>query len=378
MKPPIVKRMVILMAMAALVGCSSEGKANKTQAKPAAAVDVLRLATVDVAEDIEVVGTLAAKYAADVKSEYQGRVSDVLVDQWVPVTKGQALARLDTSEIATLVQKAAAAVEAARAGLLQAQVRVQRAEREHQRLVNLKDAGLVTQQAIDEATTEVDAARAMAAAARAQLAVAQDDLTHARTRLEKAVIRSPLDGVIAQRGVNAGDMVGEAGSSRVMFKIVDNRLIDLTVTVPSHRMGALAVGQTLTFASDAFAGETFTGKVMFINPMVSEADRAIKVVAEVPNPDGRLKGGLFVKGRILTGKRQQVIQVPRAALTTWDMAAAKAAVLVVEGDTARLRQVATGAQVGDQVEITEGLGAGQLLVVRGGFNVKDGDKVQIR
>jgi len=151
MKAPVMQLLIILLGMAALTGCSSEGKANKVQDKPATAVDVLRLATVDIAEDIEVVGTLAAKYAADVKSEYQGRVGEILVDQWVPVTKGQALARLDTSEITTLVQKAAAAVEAAQAGLLQAQVMTQRAERERQRLLNLKDAGLVTRQTIDEA-----------------------------------------------------------------------------------------------------------------------------------------------------------------------------------------------------------------------------------
>jgi RND family efflux transporter MFP subunit len=370
--------MGIFLAIAALAGCSAEGKANKSVERPATAVNVVHVQAVDIAEGIDVVGSLAPKYTADVKSEYQGRVDQVLVDQWVAVTKGQALARLDTREIDTMVQKAAAAVEAARAGLLQAQVRAQRAEREYQRLLNLKDAGLVTRQAIDEAGTEVQASKATVEAARAQLAVARDDLAQTRTRRDKAVIQAPLDGVVAQRGVNAGDMVGEAGSSRIMFKIVDNRLLDLTVTVPSHRMGALAVGQPLIFASDAFAGESFEGKVMFINPMVNEADRSVKVVAEVSNPDGRLKGGLFVKGRIITGRRPNVIQVPRLALTTWDMAAAQAGVLVVAADTARLRKVTTGVQAGDQVEITGGLSAGELLVVRGGFNVKDGDRVQIK
>jgi len=373
-----IQPILILVLLAALAGCSSEGKANKPQDRPAAAVDVVQIQSVRIDEAIEVVGSLAPKYRADVKSEYQGRVAEVLVDQWVPVTKGQALARLDTREMLSVVQIAAASVEAARAGLLQAQVRADRAQREHQRLVSLKDAGLVTQQAIDEAATEVQAARAAVEAAGAQLAVARDDLARDRTRLDKAVIRAPLDGVIAQRGVNAGDMVGEAGSSHIMFKIVDNRLLELTVTVPSHRMGALAVGQPLTFTTDAFAGETFTGTVMFINPAVSETDRSVKVVAEVPNPEERLKGGLFVKGRIVTGQRQGVILVPRAALTTWDMALSRAALLVVAEQTVRLRQVTTGAQVGDAVEITQGLAPGEVLVVRGGFTVKDGDKVQIR
>ncbi|MHB8764893.1 MAG: efflux RND transporter periplasmic adaptor subunit, partial [Deferrisomatales bacterium] len=136
-------------------------------------------------------------------------------------------------------------------------------------------------------------------------------------------------------------------------------------------------GQRLTFATDALPGETFTGTVLHLNPGADPGDRSVRVTAEVPNPDGRLRGGLFVTGRIRTASRPQVLQVPRSALVAWDAAAGTAEVFVVEGGVARRRAVATGAAQGDRVEVAEGLDAGTPVVTRGGFNLKDGDRVTV-
>jgi multidrug efflux pump subunit AcrA (membrane-fusion protein) len=79
----------------------------------------------------------------------------------------------------------------------------------------------------------------------------------------------------------------------------------------------------------------------------------------------------------LTGKRAGVIKIPRTALLTWDVAAKKGEVFVVNEDIARRQTVRTGNISGDQVEITSGLAPGQQVISRGGFNVKDGDKVNV-
>jgi len=142
-------------------------------------------------------------------------------------------------------------------------------------------------------------------------------------------------------------------------------------------MGAIRIGQPLHFSTDAFPGKNFVGKVMFINPVVNEADRSIKVVAEVENREDQLKGGLFVQGRILTGKRTGVLKIPRAALLSWDVAGKKAEVFGVEQNVAQRREVRTGVTFGDQVEVTSGLAAGDRVISRGGFNVKEGDKVNV-
>jgi RND family efflux transporter MFP subunit len=314
-------------------------------------------------ETIEVVGTLAPKFQAEVKAEYSGVVTDVLVTEWVRVAKGTVLLRFDARE-------AEASAQAARAGLLQAEVAVTRARRELERTVKLKDAGLATPQGLDEARTAVEAAEAQLAAAKAQMQIAE-------TKLEKTVIRAPLDGVVASRTVNPGDFIENMGSPKPMFRIVDNRRLDLTVTVPSSRISAVALGQPLVFTSDAVPGRTFAGKVRFINPAADESSRTVKVVAAAENADEALKTGLFVKGYIVTGERTGILRVPRSAFVTWDLAAKSAVVFVVNGDKAVRRTIETGAGTGDDVEVTKGLSAGETVVTRGGFNLSDGDRIAV-
>jgi RND family efflux transporter MFP subunit len=361
-------------------GCSTQAEDKKQAAKvaerPPVAVEVTKVRASEVTGAIEVTGSLSYKFGADVKSEYTGIVTDVFVTEWVRVKKGDPLAKLDTREAEVILQKAKAAVEVAKASILQAEVSQNRANREFERAQKLKETGLITQQNFDDSRTETEAAKARIEASKAQLKVAEEDVLYAQTRLSKSMIRSPLDGMVSFRNVNVGDFVGEMGA-KPMFRIVDTRILELTVTAPSSEMAAVRIGQPLHFSSDAFPSKIFVGKVMFINPVVNEADRSIKVVAEVENREDQLKGGLFVQGRILTGKRTGVLKIPRAALLSWDVAGKKGEVLAVNQDVAKRRSVQTGTILGDQVEITSGLAAGDLVITRGGFNVKEGDKVNV-
>jgi RND family efflux transporter MFP subunit len=177
--------------------------------------------------------------------------------------------------------------------------------------------------------------------------------------------------------VNPGDYIENVGSPKPMFRIVDNRLLDLTVTVPSSALSTVRLGQPISFTTDAVPDRTFSGKVRFINPSADEASRTVKVVAAVENPGETLRGGLFVRGRIVTGERRGVLRVPRSALVTWDPAARAGAVFAVEGGRAIRKAVTTGAADGDDVEVTRGLAVGQTVVTRGGFDLRDGDRVLV-
>jgi multidrug efflux pump subunit AcrA (membrane-fusion protein) len=99
------------------------------------------------------------------------------------------------------------------------------------------------------------------------------------------------------------------------------------------------------------------------------------VVAEVPNPDGVLCGGLFVKGRIITATRSGVLQAPREAVLNWDVRRRTATVFVVRDGQAEERHVTTGAAAGSLVEISSGLAAGDQIVTRGAFALRRGDRV---
>jgi len=380
MKKGFIRKAALFALWMGIYSCSATGEDKKPNEKvgqrPPVAVEVTKVTAANITDGIEVIGTLSSKFGAEVKSEYTGIVAEVYVTEWVQVEKGTPLARLDTREGELVLKKAQTAVEIAKANLMQVEVAANRANREYERALKLKEVGLITQQNLDDARTEREAAAVRISAAKAQIQAAEEDVEHAQTRLSKAIIRSPRKGVISWRNVNVGDYVGEMGA-KPMFRIVDNRVLELTVTVPSGEMGAVRMGQALTFSTDAIPGKTFTGKVMFINPTVNESDRSVRVVAEVENTPEQLKGGLFVKGQILTGKRTGVIKIPRIALLTWDVAATKAEIFVVNENVAHRRTVRTGNISGDQVEIISGLASGQQVITRGGFNVKDGDKVNV-
>ena len=372
---------MLLALSIGFLSCSGkeEGKNSdeKKRGRPPVAVEVTKVEVADYSEGIDVVGALVPKFMADVRSEYAGIVTEVYVTEWVKVKKGTPLAKMDSRETEILLQKASAAVEMAKATLLQAEVAGSRANREYDRQLKLRERGVVTQQALDDSLTEKEASAARIEAARAQLRAAVEDLSHTQTRLSKTTILSPMDGVVSLRVVNVGDLVGDAGSQKIMFRIVDTHILDLTVTVPSVEMGMVRVGLPLTFSTDAIPGRIFTGKVMFINPVVNESDRSVKVTAEVKNISEQLKGGLYVKGRIITGRRTGVLRVPRGALLSWDVAGKKGDLFVAKGEIAIRRTVQTGAVMGDFVEIISGLASDEQVVVRGGFNLKDGDRINV-
>jgi len=167
---------VVLAAWTVLAGCSGRDGGEKGKAAPAGkqpvAVDAANAATGDVIEGIEVVGILSAKYQAEIKSEYGGVVAKVYVNDWAKVRKGDPLLKVDTREGEVLLLKAKAVLEMAKAGQLEAEAAVARADREYDRALKLQESGLLTRQGMDDARTQKEAAAARVAAARAQVAVA--------------------------------------------------------------------------------------------------------------------------------------------------------------------------------------------------------------
>src|SRR5450756_1546600 len=151
------------IAIATAAACSNKADPQPMEAgRPPVAVTVDAVTPADLQESVEVVGTLEAKFSAEVKSEVTGVVTDVYVTEWVPVKRGARLARLDT-------RGTEAGIETLKAAEAQAKVGENRARREHERAPQLKQYGLITPQALDDAKTAVEAAEAAMVAARAQI-----------------------------------------------------------------------------------------------------------------------------------------------------------------------------------------------------------------
>ena len=346
----------------------------ETAAPPAVAVDAVSPARSTLHRVVEVFGSLAPKSATEVKSELLARVQRVQVKEWDAVKVGDVLLELEPTDLMLTVGREEAGLKMARAQLLQAGVDRNRANREWTRAVRLKEGGLVTGQELDERKSGLESAQARVALAEAQVGQAESQLAEARHNLPKARICAPIEGVVSHRQVAVGDFVDKGTP---LFTIVDNRLLDFTANVSALDLVHVVEGQPVVFTVDGLPGREFRGRVQRVNPLVNSSDRSGRIQAEVENGEGLLKGGLFARGRVVLEERREVLVLPRVALLGWDLEQGQARVFVVdEGSVVRSRKISTGLAVDDRVEVKTGLSDSDRVVVRGAFNLREGDRVR--
>lgn len=377
------KRILIaLLTVTALLGgwqFSRRADHSKTvQANSPAPLVAVHVVTPDrktVHRKVDVYGSLTPKTSTELKSEILGRIQRVNVKEWDHVKPGDRLLEVDPTDFKLDLGRIEAGIQMTKAQLMEAQVALNRARRELDRAHKLKDGGLITGQELDERRTTLEAAEARVALARAQVGQAEAQGASARHTLQKTTVESPIEGVVSQRKVDVGDFLDKGTP---MFTLVDNRVLDFTANVPATDLIRVSEGQLLTFTVDGIQDRTFKGHVKRVNPTVSATDRSGRILAEVPNQDGMLRGGLYAHGQVLVEERPSAIVLPRDTLISWNLEKEAASVFVVEaGDVIRSRAVTTGLVEDALVEIRQGLSGTERVVIRGGFNAREGEAVRV-
>lgn len=339
------------------------------------AVDVVRPTAATLRREVEVFGSLAPKTTTELRNEIPGRVVRVNVKDWDWVNANEVLVELDPTDARLALGRAEAGVKMARAQLLKARVDLTQAQREWNRAQRLKEAGLITGKELDDRQSALEASRALVGLGEATVAQAESQAAEARHNLEKARITAPIDGTVCQRSIDVGDYVKDGSP---LFMLVDSHMLDFTASVAAPDLVWVREGQPLTFSVDGFPNQAFQGVIKRVNPVVSSSDRSGKILAEVANPDGVLKGGVYARGRVTIEERANVLTLPRTVLHNWDLQKSTARVFVVDDQgAAQLRSVSTGLSNEDVVEVTTGVGASDQVVFRGGFNLREGDRVQV-
>lgn len=292
----------------------------------------------DLRVTISATGNLQPTNQVDVGSELSGTVTEVLVDNNDRVVQGQVLARLDTSRLQDTVRQSRAALESAQASVTQALASAQQTRANLARLEQVfrLSGGKVPSPA------EMDIARADAARAAANVLVAQADVAKARaqlssdqTQLSKAIIRSPIAGVILARKIEPGQTVAASFNAPVLFTLAqDIAQMQLEVKVDEADVGQVKDDQRATFQVDAFPGRTFPAAVKRIdlgaNASTTSSSSgsvvAYTAVLAVDNQSLELRPGMTATADIITAERKGVLMVPNAALrfTPQDGAAATA------------------------------------------------------
>ncbi|MFA7096332.1 MAG: efflux RND transporter periplasmic adaptor subunit [Gammaproteobacteria bacterium] len=269
---------------------------------------------------VSATGTLQPINQVDVGSELSGIVEAVLVDDNDQVTKGQVLARLDTSKLEDQVAKSRAAVVAAEAQVQQMQATVEEARANLTRLRQVAElsGGKVPSKAELE-TAEAVLKRAIANEAAAQAAVIQAKATlqSDETNLSKAYIRSPIDGVVLLRQVEPGQTVAASLQAPVLLTLAEDLAqMELRVDVDEADVGRVREGQSATFTVDAYPDRKYPASIKRVSYGSQIKDNVVSypTLLQVDNSDLSLRPGMTATAEIVTAQRENVLLVPSAAL----------------------------------------------------------------
>ena len=271
----------------------------------------------DLTIQVTATGTLEPLNQVDVGSEISGTIEAVLVDFNDRVSKGQVLARLNTDEQRARVVQARAALEVARARVLQAKATVLETDLKLKRCKTLAEKGLCTPQDLDTAQASYARAEADEASARAQVSQARATLDAEETRLGKAEIRSPIDGIVLNRQIEPGQTVAASLQAPVLFTLAENlSQMELLVGVDEADIGKVKDGQTATFTVDAYGERTFPATITQVRlaPLSEGGVVSYDTILALNNDELLLRPGMTATAHITVQEIGDALLVPNAAL----------------------------------------------------------------
>ena len=280
---------------------------------------------------VSATGKLAPTNQVAIGSELSGLVVTVFVDVNDRVVKGQALAVLDTSRLDDTITQSVAALNAAQATVAQNQATVAEAQAQLSRLQDVyKLSGGRVPAKVEMESAQAALARAIAntRAAQANVVSARAALSSNQTQRQKAVIRSPVNGVVLARQIEPGATVAASFNTPTLFVIAEDLSnMELQVAIDEADVGQVQNGQPATFTVDAFPGRTFPASITRVDlgsnlsatATTATASTTATVVSyaatlSVANPDLKLRPGMTATAEITTMSRPNVLLVPNAAL----------------------------------------------------------------
>ncbi|MEW6246194.1 MAG: efflux RND transporter periplasmic adaptor subunit [Nitrospirota bacterium] len=311
--------------------------------EPAVPVELVPVAVGPVTETATAVGTLEANESVLIRPELPGLVTQISFQEGQAVDQGAVLIELDDAELRAQTAQAAA------------QERIARSTYERLQRLNRNPSTIVPPQQLDEARSALQAAEANT------VAFAE--------RLKKTKLRAPFAGTLGLRRVSPGDYVRPGQD---LVNLEDLRTLKIDFKVPETFLRALFVGQPVTVETDAYPGETFSGEIYAVDPRVEAVNRALHVRARVPNPDGKLRPGLFARVTVILTRRDDALLIPEEAVV---FQGDKSFVYRVIDRVARRTEVTLGARAGTLVHVRSGLDRGDVVVRAGHHKLKDGLRI---
>jgi len=373
----VIRRILYLFAALVLVFLTywygyKQKPAPDAEEKRIIPVEVEIVRTGSIEETIQLTGWIKAKQVVDVASKVPGRVESLrvlsdegdfaVVEEGVSIKKDQQLAVIDHDIYLAQLAAATSSVTAK-------EVELADTEREKKRIIALYEGGSATEQSRDKVVTAAELAAA-------SLDLAKANLELAKLNLRESTIVSPINGIVTAKHIDEGNMV-RAGDRIVT--IADMETVKIIVAVAERYGGEIYTGMTAKIRVDTFAERQFEAKVYSIHPALDAQTNTLQVEINLKNDEQLLKPGMFARVTLVTKQKADAVVIPRDVILGGKIGEHYVYVIdeASDGKIARKRFVEVGIKQADRYEITDGLKAGETLVVNGMNFLIDGISVEI-
>jgi membrane fusion protein (multidrug efflux system) len=367
----ITKTLLIISLSTLLFNCGGKSDENETK-KPRVAVNIAEVTSQDIQGVLGFFGNVEGNQAVKVFSTVPNRVTNIYVDIGDKVNKGKVLATISADKISDAVTQAEAGYEATLG-------QYNTTEAEFQRVQKLFDENVVSQSHYDAVKTQRDASKSSVKQMEAALSAA-------RSQYQDTRIKSPITGVISMKNYELGDL---AAPQMPFFEVVDMNPVKVSINVIERYLGLVTPGLDALVTVNSYPGETFSGKVSIVSPTLDAMTRTASAEIILENTDLKLKPGMFANVEIITEEKINVPVIPDYAIiekTVLDYSGGKIStgkvniekfVFTVQDSIAVKKQIETGIEHKNLVEVLSGIEQGDILVTQGQHILIDSSLVNI-
>ena len=377
-KPLLASVGTVVIATAAwgVVRIAAQNATGQTAAPastPPATVAVVSVVSQSLERPVLLPGDLLAFQDVEIRPRVSAFVEAISVDRGSVVKKGQLLARMVAPELAAQRSEAESKIQSTQSQRIEAEAKLASDEGTYQRLKKASETpGVVAGNDVEMSQKMVEADRARVESWKQNEQAARDAAQSVRDIESYLRITAPFDGVVTERTVHPGSLVGPSSPTAIL-RLQQVSTLRLVVAVPEDTVAGTQPGQMIIFRVPAYPGETFTGKVARLGRALDVKTRTMPVELDVPNPVGKLSPGMFAEVAWTMRRQQASLFVPPSAVAT---TTERTFVVRIRNGQAEWVDVKRGAAMQQLVEVFGDLQAGDQVALRGTDELRAGTKVQ--
>lgn len=336
-------------------------------------VPVARVVSKVVEREVTLPGEFRPYLAVGLYPKVTGFIREIGVDRGSAVRQGQLLATLEAPEMQAQIAEAQSRAQAIELQRVEAAAKLAGAQSTYDRLkAAAATPGVVAGNDVVVAEKTVEAAQALVRSYGDSIKAAHAHVQAVKELEQYLRIRAPFDGIITERNVHPGALVGPGTGSTPLFRLHQVSRLRLVVAVPEALVGAIVKEARVPFTVPAYPGETFTGVVNLIAHDLDEKTRTMPVELDVRNADLRLGAGMYPEVRWPVRRPRPSLLVPPTSIVT---TTERTFVIRVTDGVAEWVNVSRGARAGDLIEVYGALKEGDTIVRRGTDELREGTKV---